>query len=100
MVDHDTHNPRYIPIWGRVDIVVNESRIEQIPDDDFKFFKEREGHDEITDDFSFILDAIVRSGVHKYINVYICDTFVIKDGVVDYFMFNEKAGMVPILNLT
>lgn len=76
---------------------MDPSKLEIISDYDERFFLQKiHPDDQLSNDMSFILDGLVSSRLYKDLNVLICDSIVIKNGAVSYFLFNTKDGQGPL----
>ena len=49
---------------------------------------------QVNNSFSFLLDALVGSQRTKDLNLFVSDTVVIRNGIVEYYLYNSKNGMV------
>lgn len=97
MYDKRDFSDKYDSVFGQIEIFMDPSKVEVISDYDERFFLEKlHSDDKLDNDMSFVLDALVSSRLYKDINVLLCDTIVIKNGAVSYFLFNTKDGLGPL----
>lgn len=94
VLDADIHGSKHLKYRGREEILINPSKTDYVSDYDQRFYKDIDPRNQVSEEFSFILDQIVLSERMRDLNLFFCDTIVIKKGVVAYFIFNGEYGKV------
>lgn len=88
-MDADKHSAKYLYVRGREEILVDPCKEDFVSDYDEVFFNRVVEGDTVCNEFSFILDRIVSSVHMVNLNIFLCDTVVLKKGSPHYFIFND-----------
>ena len=94
VLDADKHSARDLHVRGREEILVNPNIENPVSDYDERFYRFIKDDDKVSDEFSFILDMIVSSPHMTNLNLFLCDTVVMRKGSPYYFVFNGESAKV------